>query len=167
MKEIQLTQGKVALVDDEDFDFLNRWKWYATRIGKTFYAVRSERIGRSNKRVCMHRAILQSQSGIMVDHKNGDGLDNRRSNLRNCSKVENQRNQGIRQDNQSGFKGVCWENGKQKWRADISIYRRRKFLGHYATKEEAAIAYNKAALVWHGDFARLNQIGGNNASVLP
>lgn len=155
--KICLTRGKFTLIDSEDFEFLNRWKWFAIQIGRKYYAVRSKREGKTNKRIYLHRQILKAQLKEVVDHIDGDGLNNKKVNLRVCSRAENVRNQSVRVTSKSGYKGVSWENGKQLWRADISVNGHSKFLGHYQTKEKAAKAYNEMALEYHGEFAKLNQ----------
>lgn len=96
MKEISLTQGKVAIVDDEDFEYLNRWKWHARKNGQTWYALRSKSWRIQGKRygitIPMHRVIMGAPEGRVIDHLNRDGLDNRRSNLRVTTFEENARN---------------------------------------------------------------------------
>lgn len=155
MKEIPLTQGKVALVDDEDFEAVSRFKWHALRAGHRadlFYA--KSRAGTSQK-VLLHRFILGLTAGDCdVDHKDGDGLNCRRSNLRLATKVQNGQNRTKPRNNTTGYKGVKRDGGR--WHARITVNREPKGLGNYRTPEEAARAYDEAAKKYHGEFAMLN-----------
>jgi HNH endonuclease len=120
-REIELTQGQVAIVDDEDYDWLSEWKWFALQDGRTFYACRQLPSTKKKKRmVWMHRQILGAESGQEVDHISGNGLDNRRSNLRMASHAENLSNQRRRAKvGTSVFKGVSWRPQQGKWLARI------------------------------------------------
>lgn len=161
MEEILLTRGKVALVDDEDYEWLNQYKWSANYIGGKFYAVRSG--PRPQKEtIYLHRVVMGTPKGMDVDHINGDGLDNRRSNLRLSTHTENLQNQRKRPNNTSGFKGVSWKKQDGKWRARITVNGKAVALGHFDDLEEAALAYDKAAIEHFGEFARLNfpEMGG-------
>lgn len=159
MKEIKLTKGKVALVDDDIYDYLMQWKWYCDSNG---YAVRNERYitasgERKRNTIYMHRVIMNALSGTDVDHRWGDKLDNQRSSLRVCTRSQNQANK-FQSNNTSGFKGVTWEKRDKKWRAYISFNRRKIHLGLFNDKIEAAKVYNAAAIQYQGEFAVLNQI---------
>jgi hypothetical protein len=160
MKEIQLTQGKVALVDDDMYEYLNQWKWYANKLGNNFYAVRNLRINK--KYVCsilMHRLVANNNSKMHTDHLNGNSLDNRKENLRICNTSENLMNQKKAVNNKSGYKGVGkYDNNKSKFRSTISYNGKSINLGYYKTIKEAAKAYNEAAIKYHGEFANLNKI---------
>jgi hypothetical protein len=159
MKEIPLTQGKVAIVDDEDFEELSKVKWCAQKSKDTFYAVRG--LYRSDKKtkgqIIMHRVILDAPTDKFVDHINGDGLDNRRENLRLCSHAENQRNKGKQKNNTSGFKGVCWHKRSKKWYVQIMADKKLINVGLFTTLEEAVSAHKSAALKYHGEFARVRE----------
>ncbi|GAJ01158.1 unnamed protein product [marine sediment metagenome] len=157
-KVIALTQGKVALVDDADFEWLNQWKWYAFKDPRVYYARRNSY---ENGKVCtiqMHRAILNPPLGSDSDHINGNGLDNRRTNLRVCTHAENCQNRRKPTGCSSRYKGVSWRKRTRKWRAYIWINGRQKQLGCFDEEEEAARAYNKEALEQFREFAQLNVI---------
>lgn len=153
MKEIKLTQGKVALVDDEDFKNLNQFKWYAHKGAHTFYAARRERY----KLILMHRILLQiDDRGIDVDHKDRDGLNNQRNNIRLATRIQNSANSRKQKNCTSEFKGVSWNKRAKKWMSSICPNRKQLHLGYFLTEDEAAMAYNKAAIEVHGEFAYLN-----------
>ena len=152
MKEIQLTQGKVALVDDEDFDWLNQWKWCCSHD----YANKAVRLSNGKySAITMHRLILLAHKGQEVDHINGNRLDNRRVNLRFCSRTENQYNKKRQKNNTTGYKGVR-KHRDGKWEAKIRVNGERIYLGIYVNIHDAAKAYDEAALKYHGEFAYLN-----------
>jgi len=148
-KSIPLTQGKMALVDDEDFDKLNQYKWCFD--GQ--YA--QSKIG--NKTTRMHRVIFDSPQ---VDHVDGDGLNNQRSNLRACNHTQNQMNSVKRKSLSiklsSKYKGVSWHKQTEKWRARIQTSQGCLYLGLFEVEEDAARAYDEAAKENFGEFARLN-----------
>jgi hypothetical protein len=152
MVEIRLTKGKVAIVDDCDAH-LARFSWRAQRDRNRWYALRTgPRPDR--KTIYLHREVLGvTDPAIEVDHESGDGLDCRRGNLRRATNAQNQANRPLSRCNTSGFKGVSWRARSRRWRAQIG---RRKHLGCFATLEEAARAYDAAALERYGAFARLN-----------
>lgn len=157
MREIKLTQGKVALVDDSDFDFLNQYKWYARKDGKNFYANRHKRIEGKLTTITMHGALVEYQPGTEIDHKDGNGLNNQRSNLRLCTRIENQRNsRPMCNKTHSRFKGVSWNRRHNRWRARVTSDNITISLGCFETEIEAAIAYDQAAKKLHGEFARTN-----------
>ncbi len=152
MKEIPLTQGKVAIVDDEDFEWLSQWKWHYHNMG---YAVRTT--ARPNQtHILMHREICGLHSSLEFDHINGNGLDNQRSNLRACTHSQNIQNSKVRKDSGSGFKGVFYLSKVHKWEACIRVNGKRKHLGRYLNPEMAACAYDDAAHEFFGEFARTN-----------
>ncbi len=159
VKEIRLTRGFVALVDSEDFDRISGFKWYASSsIKQEPYAIRSVYEGGSYKHVHMHREIMNAPHGLVVDHKNHNSLDNRKSNLRLATTRENTHNQRKPKDNTSGFKGVYWDKRKKKWRARLINDGRFVELGYFLDIEKAAKAYDEAAKKYHGLFAHINGI---------
>jgi hypothetical protein len=151
MKTVKLTQNKRAIVDDEDFYFINQYKWHFN--GR--YAVRNNP-PRGSKLIRMHRIIADAPDGVEVDHINGDRLDNRKSNLRLCNHSENGKNISISKINTSGYKGVS-KNGNC-WRARIRVDGKLISLGYFREKTDAAMAYNHAAKKYFGEFAKLNEI---------
>lgn len=164
MKYIPLTQGQLATVDDEDYERLAAYKWYALwdeKLGK-YYAVRNITVGVGKQSlVRMHRVIFGLQSGDSrkIDHARGNTLDNRRfvdrkPNLRIASSLENNRNARKRKDNTSGYKGVDLHKGR--WRARIRVDGKSVHLGYFATREDAKVAYDSAARLYFGEFARCN-----------
>lgn len=162
MKELRLTQGKVALVDDADFEILvsnGKWQAIEKKPGQ-FYASKSIFVTKHRKHhIAMHRFLLGvTDKSIQVDHINGDGLDNRRENLRLCTQTQNNANNRIGIRNKSGFKGVSWFKPVSKWRATIVFNKKQTSLGYFTDPKEAAKAYNAAAEVAFGEFARINNL---------
>lgn len=151
MKQIKLTQGKFALVDDADFEWLNQWKWYCEPHGKTFYAVRRSFIDGKKQTIRMHRLIMNAPDNMLVDHKMGNGLDNRRSELRLCTDTQNKYNRG-KSKNKTGFKGAYWQKQIGRWYSRIRVNGKDKYLGTFSTAEQAAEAYKIAAIKYHGEF---------------
>jgi len=159
VKRIPLTQGKFAVVDDHDFEALNKHKWYAARrINKTriiWYAARTLYIRKGKYRtVQMHQVILPTEGE--TDHKDGDGLNNQRSNLRSATHAQNQWNSGKTPGCTSRFKGVTRLKDCARWIASIRIDNKTQYLGCFANEAGAARAYDAAARKLFGEFARLN-----------
>lgn len=156
MKTIELNRGMVAIVDDEDFEELNKYKWTYNPHGGG-YASRTDRSGAKQRTVLMHRVIIGAQKGQQVDHINRNRLDNRKSNLRICSPGENARNASKRKDGKtSSFKGVY--KRKEKFTSHIQVNGKRQFLGYYKDELNAAYYYNEFAKKFHGDYAFLNDL---------
>jgi hypothetical protein len=151
MNYIELTRNKKAIVDNKDYELLNQWKWKLLANGA---AARNVWLKDEKKYVMiyMHRLIMDAPIGKVVDHINGNRIDNRRSNLRVCEHRQNIQNQKLRIDSKSGIKGVYLHNQNKTWCARF----RRKHLGVFKTPELAAQAYNREALKAYGEFARLN-----------
>lgn len=148
-KEIQLSRGYVALVDDDDFDFLSQWKWcfdgrYASRVVKAK--------GKQTL-IRMHRVISGASSGEVIDHANGDKLDNRRANLRRATHSQNSMNSKVPKDNKSGVKGVFWNTGLGRWQASICLDGKRLYLGVFKDVEEARLNRRCVARILFGEFA--------------
>jgi hypothetical protein len=152
---LRLAGGFDCLVDAKDEPLLRRHKWHLLAGNATNYAAAGIWRSGKMKTIRMHRLILDARPGQMVDHVNGNGLDNRRANLRLCSNAENKRNGAVRADSGSCYRGVhCRANGK--WRAHIGMAGKRIWLGTFDTPEAAAHAYDRAALRLFGEFARPN-----------
>lgn len=159
MKEIPLTQGRFALVDDEDFEYLNQWKWqvYREKNRKTEYAQRTARDEKGRrKNIRMHRAIMPTCQDI--DHADGNGLNNQKANLRPCSMTQNLGNTSLRRDSTSGYKGVSKMKDCDRWRAQIQYKKKKKHLGLYSTKEEAQAVYRRAAKECFGEFCNTSSL---------
>jgi hypothetical protein len=156
MKKIALTQGKYALVDDADFEYLNQFKWCINNSG---YAVRRTG-GRKAKLTIMHRVLMGAQDGQEVDHANRDKLDNRMSNLRFVTRAQNIANTPLNRRNISGLKGVSWNKAKGKWQVRIGFMGNTISLGYHHDKIEAAKRYNNKALELYGEHAWLNPLEG-------
>lgn len=154
VRKIPLTRGKFALVDAEDYESLIKHKWHFC--GK-YVATSLYKNGRKQE-IYLHRFVVNAEAGKDVDHKNHNLLDNRKENLRICTRRENKANtQGVKK-NTSGFKGVGFFKATSKWRAYIKVNYKFISLGHYKTKREAALAYNKAARYYFGEYAYINLI---------
>ena len=154
---IRLTKGQFAIVDPDDFLRLCRCSWYAVEGGATFYAVRTIRKEGRYHRVHMHREVLPVPDEMFVDHINGNGLDNRKANLRPATRTQNLRNRKkTRRSSRSRYKGLHWDKHWKQWRVRICVNRIKIQLGLYDDEIEAAKAYDRAAIEHHGEFASLN-----------
>jgi hypothetical protein len=152
MKTINLSQGKVAVVDDIDFDLISQYHWYY----HNGYAEAHTKNGQAA--FSMHRLIfgLRPGDGLDVDHINHDTLDNRRCNLRVCTRSQNTMNSRKSTHNTSGYKGVYWRKSKRRWLAHIKLDGVDRYIGYFHTAEDAAHAYDQKAKQLFGEFACLN-----------
>ena len=161
MKEIQLSKGGknkgkyVALVDDEDFETLNQFRWYAMKYKRTVYAGRHIVVNGNRATQFLQWDIL---NGKGIDHIDGNGLNNQKSNLRFCTISENQMNSRKRENTSSIYKGVHFNNRNKKWKAQIYINEKSIHLGYFTNEIEAAKAYNTKAIALFCEFANLNVI---------
>jgi len=158
-RRIPLTRGKYAMVDADDYERLNKYKWLAQQGQRTFYAMRRGRVGESGRggMVWMHREIIKPANGMFVDHINHNGVDNRKSNLRAATRNQNMwnRRKGTTKT-RSKYKGLSLHNRKKPWSVRIKVNGESKFLGFFENEVEAAKAYDRAARKFHGEFAALN-----------
>lgn len=156
MKFIPLTKGKFALVDDQDFEFLSQWKWHAHRSDDCWYARRSVWTPPVKTIVSMHAQIISPPLGFNVDHRDGDGLNNQRFNLRQATQKQNCCNQRLKITNTSGYKGVYFNRKCEKWVAQIQNGKSIS-LGLFLSPEDAARPYDQEALRLWGEFSKTNQ----------
>ena len=154
MKHVELTNGGCATVSDCDYELVSAYSWHFVRSGRHMYV----KAWANGKKVVMHRLILGAKRGQHVDHRNGNGLDNRRENIRTCSPAENAMNRRV-QKHSSRYKGVrLHDNGK--WVARIKIGGKLRHLGCFEVEDNAALAYNREAKRLFGEFALLNDVNG-------
>ena len=156
-RTIPLSKGQVAIVDPEDYDALSGFKWYARwdEHSQTFYAIRHDQTSeKPNRMAQMHRQILGVPPGTVVDHRDGNGLNNRRLNIRPATESQNQHNRGPVKNTLTGLKGVSFSKPTGKWMARIRMNYKRLWLGLFDTPEEASAAYIEAAKRLHGEFAK-------------
>jgi hypothetical protein len=167
MKEIKLTKDKFALVDDEDFEYLNQFRWSVSKGSKkVLYANRGvwDKVRRKVKNWKMHRVILcLTDPKVLVDHIDHNGLNNQRSNLREVTVAQNNKNRRSCKNSTSKYTGVSIAERKgssgtihKYWVATIGSNNKTIYLGTFKNEKEAAIAYNKGAIMYHGEFANLN-----------
>ena len=148
MKEIPLTQGKVALVDDEDYEWVSQFKWCTNKIGNTFYALRNanriEDVRR--KTILMHRIVMKDilKENFVVDHIDHNGLNNQKSNLRVVTHRENMMNRRDKNLHSSIYSGVSWYKNNKKYGSHMHLNKKKKFLGLFEDEIQAAIVYLQA-----------------------
>jgi len=153
VKEIPLTQGKVALVDDEDYERVAQYKWTLHKPNENNLYAKAKIDGRS---VSLHCFLLGVSGSAIVDHKDGNGLDCRRDNMRTCSHAENMQNRRKQINSAAPYKGITLDRRNNVWRAQIQCNHKKMHLGGFATPEEAARAYDNKARELFGEFARTN-----------
>lgn len=157
MKTIKLTKNQFAIVDDEDYDRINKYKWQAVPNRDKWYAKRSFTVGKCKRiGVRLHRFILNAPPDKDVDHINGNTLDCRKSNLRICNESQNAQNRGKTKSNTSGFKGVSYKKKNHKWYSQIMFDKHNYHIGYFNNPVDAAIAYDKKAIEFFGEFANIN-----------
>jgi hypothetical protein len=150
-KKIKLTRGQEAIVDDQDFEWLNQWMWYCNGDG---YAARKP--WSTKKLIFMHRLICNTPTGMITDHVDGNPLNNTRSNLRICTKSQNGMNRTKPSNNVSGYKGVCWNKKFNKWEVHAGARKNRRSGGYFENILDAALAYDRIAKEIWGEFAHPN-----------
>ncbi|MCP4263582.1 MAG: hypothetical protein GY774_39660 [Planctomycetes bacterium] len=159
-RRIPLTRGKYAIVDPDDFERLNKYKWHTTKssCSKTFYAARVVRINKKKCTIAMHREIINPPYPLVVDHINHNGLDNRKANLRPATKSQNCINKPYinRKGFRSKYRGLSWCRDYKKWHVRIGYNGKRERIGYFDDEIEAAKAYDEAAKKYHKEFAVLN-----------
>ena len=153
MREIPLTKGQVALVDDEDYEDVSRFHWHFSN----GYAM-GRIAGKGRQKVALHKHLMQPPLGMEVDHENLNRLDCQRGNMRLCTRSQNVANTIKRRGGTSRYKGVYWATRERAWLAAITVSYRVVHLGHFDNEADAALAYNRAAAAHFGPFARLNTI---------
>ena len=157
MKTIPLTQGKIAIVDDEDFELVSQYKWHASHgVNDIFYAYANIKKNKKYIHLSMHQLIMKTKPNLEMDHINHNGLDNRKSNLRFVTRSENMQNARSYKNSSSKFKGVCWDKSENKWVAHIWHENKLICLGSFKREIKAALTYDKAAIKYFGKFANPN-----------
>lgn len=154
---VPLTRDYVAIIDAADASEVGRHNWHALVRGKQVYAGRQvwQKGKNRSELVLLHRQLTNPTDGVLVDHRDGDGLNNRRVNLRQVNRAQNAWNATGHHDSTSGLKGVSWISDRKVWRAEICRNGKRLHLGSFQTPEEAHAAYAAAAVNLHGEFARI------------
>lgn len=156
MKQIPLTQGKFAIVDDKDYSRVIQYKWFAHCRHNYWYAYRSIKKGNKRTMIAMHRFILDTPKGMEVDHKDFNGLNNRRNNIRNCTRAQNQQHRRKKKNKTSKYMGVSWNKREKCWYAQVRRNGKTEVLARTTNEVEAAKAYDKRARELYGEFANTN-----------
>jgi hypothetical protein len=152
--KVTLTKGFGAIIDAEDVDIVISYNWQTGGNERCRYAQRGIRFQGSRSTQMMHRLIMPTSAGLMIDHIDGNGLNNKKSNLRIVNNAQNQMNQSMRSNNRSGFKGVSFASGSKKWKAQIEHNGSVEYLGLFQSAQLASAAYEAAAAELHGEFRR-------------
>lgn len=158
MKELRISKGKMILIDDEDFEKVSQYNWIIRECKNTFYATALCGKWKDRQYIHLHNLIMNPPVGFIVDHIDHNGLNNQKANLRSCTKMQNSKNRTGW--GKSKYLGVSKRINQSSisWKAEINAENKRKYLGVFKSEEAAAIAYNEAAKVLHGEFANLNII---------
>jgi hypothetical protein len=151
---VTLTKGYTAVIDAADVSLVSGYNWQASVDGNTVYARRGDYSGQRLRTLRMHRVILAAADDLQVDHRNGDGLDNRRANLRTATKAQNMHNRRPNNNSTSAYKGVGFYKTSGKYRARIMVNGKQRTLGLFATPEAAHAAYCNASAELHGKYGR-------------
>ena len=151
---VPLTKGYEAVIDAADAQFVGGWNWFAKVKSRTVYVRRNDFSSGRQITVLLHRVLMDAQDGQDIDHRDGNGLNNQRINLRIATKSQNMHNQRLRSDNVSGFKGVYWNKAERKWAAAIKLHGKQRHLGCFQTPELASAAREAASTELHGEFGR-------------
>ena len=155
MKKVPIHRSSYAIIDDEDYIEISKYKWRADGFG---YPITNLKIGKMWTTISLHRLLMNAKNGEQVDHKNRNILDNRRNNLRKCDNAQNRQNKGVQSNNSSGFKGVYFHKRDKKYRAKLMANGKIVLEKCFDSKIEAAKAYNEAAKKYHGEYAFLNKV---------
>ncbi|MGB7582952.1 MAG: AP2 domain-containing protein [Sedimentisphaerales bacterium] len=157
-RRIYLGEGEWTILDQQDYYRLGNFKWWLKGFKTKCYAFRTSKLGPMKTRfVSLHREIMNPPKGLVVDHRNGDGLDNRRANLRLATHSQNMINRPkTKSKTTSKFVGVNFDKSRNKWAAKIHYENKKIWLGRFDSEIDAAKAYDEAAIKYHGEFARLN-----------
>lgn len=160
--KIPVGHDRFAYVDNEDYRYINSFKWCSRKQGRTFYARRQVKTERGKRAMEMHRFIMNPGPGLEIDHIDGNGLNNSRSNLRIVTHAQNAMNRTISKNNTSGFKGVSWHRVAKKWRSSIGFMGKSIIIGMFDSRIDAANAYKQAEIKYFGEFRRKCQWYSDN-----
>lgn len=161
---IPLTKDQTASIDLENYELIREYKWCANKHNNCWYAQTSKKFNNKVQKIYMHRLIMHAKKDQIIDHIDGNSLNNCRSNLRFCSHTENLYNTSARRNNKLGYKGIYWNKKEKKFRCYINVNKKNIHIGYFSTIEDAILSYNQAAQKYHKEFAKLNTfIKGNVA----
>ncbi len=158
MKKILLTQNQYTIIDNEDFKKVNQFKWSLDKCNNYFYVRRLKQKNNIKTKIYLHRFIMNCPDNMQIDHINHNTLDNRKCNLRICTKSQNQINRLKRKNCSSKYKGVYLHKQNQKWISEINYLGKKIYLGCFKTEKEAAKVYNKIVKKYHGEYVYLNNV---------
>lgn len=160
MKLIPLTRGFFAKVDDEDYDFLMQWKWHVRKNKNVYYAARDSKRDEcgNHPKIHLHRVIMNTPANMMVDHKDFNGLNCQKNNMRNCTRSQNAMHSRYHRSISSKYFGVCYDKDRNKWMANLMFNKKAIHIGRFNTEIEAAKARDLMAIKYFGEYANLNQI---------